>query len=132
MRSQNNFQIESSRFRHFGSFKVISKALDASSGESVPSETIDQTLDVWFSYLSGSGLRMGEEFKQEVQKGQWEIVSSANKIVFRFLQDLEDGFIESSKEIKLTHESKDYSLVNLLNVSGESIYHLAEIQRIEQ
>lgn len=130
MRSQNNFQIESSNFRHFGTFKIISKSFNSAGGQTVPTEREDRTLDVWFSYLSGSGLKMGQELA-EGNQDNWEMLKDNNSIVFRFQEILENMFREKEKNIKLTVGSKDYSLTKLLNVAGESIYQVAGLERIE-
>ena len=130
MRSTSNFQIEPSRFRHKGTFKAFSKSYDSSSGESVPSETEDLSQDVWFSYLTSSGLKMGAELSQQLSEGKWETISSGDKIVFRFLGNVHDAFM-GKKDVRLSYDGRDFAVVSLLDVDGESIYHCAGLERIE-
>ena len=123
MRSKG-YMIDASRFRHSGAFKVYTESNDL-----VPTKTLDQTINVWFSFVSGSGLNQGQTGGVEL-KDSWRQVISDDLIVFRYNQVLHEKFDEK-KLIQLEYGGKNYTLVKLDDLNGESIYSVAEIEDVK-
>ena len=126
MRSQG-FMIDSSKFRHNGNFEVYSEGTD----NIVRGRTQDSIIPVWFSFFYGSGLNRG--FSNEVnleQQDRWLALDTDNSIVFRFLEELEN-FFKEKKIIQLVFKNEKYRLTSLLDLNGESVYMVGELQGIK-
>ena len=119
--------IEPAAFRHKGSFKSYTQ--DLKNNDVVPSRTLSETIPVWYSFLSGSGLLMGQMTEIEVNQ-DWQQMLLDDSILFRFSSLLLREFF-AKKSIFFETMGREYSLVKLQNINGESIYHLARLEAVK-
>lgn len=122
MRSKG-FMIDASRFRHAGVFKIYSE-----SNELVAKKTLEMSISVMFSFLSGSGLKLGEDAQLNVE-GSWRQTVDNDSIVFRFNPDIHTMFLQK-KLIEFEHDSKTFTCTGVLDVNGESIYSVTSLKAV--
>ena len=123
----SSMMIEPAKFRHKGSFKSYTEALQ--NNDVVPSKTLSETIPVWYCFLSGSGLLLGQMTEIEVNQ-DWQQLLLDDSIVFRFSSLLLREFF-AKKSIFFETMGREYSLVKLQNINGESVYHLGKLEAVK-
>ena len=119
----SSLMIEPAKFRHKGEFKSYTLGT-----ELVPAQTLSNTIPVWYSFLSGSGLMSGQVAELSAQ--DWQQLILDDSIVFRFSSLLMSEFFQK-KRVKFESNNQEYSLIKLQNIKGESVYNLAKLESVQ-
>ena len=116
--------IEPAKFRHRATIRSYTK-----DSALVASDTLSNTFQIWYSFLSSSGLLMGQDSEMNLA-GDWLQLLETDKVVFRFLKSLQDDFY-SKKRLKFSTMGSEFSVTKLSDVNGEGIYSIAELERVQ-
>ena len=119
--------IEAAKFRHTSDFRVYGRGSESL----VPQKKLEDTLKgVKFSFLSSAGLARGDDAGAFIFNQAWRAVKSDTDIVLRYFQKIHDYFF-NKKHIQFSHEGRTLKVTGCLNVNGEGVYTVLEVQSVQ-